>query len=258
MSPVAVAVVALAALVVIFTAVWAWQLNTRNAGMIDPVWAFSLGGVALLYATQGSGDPLSRTLTGIGGLFWGARLGLHLWRRNHGRPEDARYAQFREKWRTSANRKMFWFFQIQVVISMLLSISFLIPAYRHGRPATGWVVIAILIWLASVLGEMLSDRQLQRFKEDPANHGKVCRVGWWRYSRHPNYFFECVHWLAYLALSIGAPLAWLTIVPPFLMAFLLMKLSGIPMVEAQSAKSRPGYAEYQRTTSALIPWPPRR
>jgi steroid 5-alpha reductase family enzyme len=85
----------------------------------------------------------------------------------------------------------------------------------------------------------------------------VCRSGLWRYSRHPNYFFECVHWLAYIALSIGTPWVWFTLLPPVLMAFLLLKLSGIPLLEASMAKRRPGYADYMRTTSALIPWPPR-
>jgi steroid 5-alpha reductase family enzyme len=257
MPPLAAVMIALVGLVAIFSAVWAWQLKTENAGMIDPVWSFSLGLVAVLYAALGTGDPLSRALTALGGLVWGVRLGTHLWKRNAGKPEDARYRRFREQWGDKAASKMFWFFQLQVVISMLLSIAFLVPAYRSTRPATGWIVLALVLWIASVAGEGIADRQLHRFKVDPANRDAVCRVGLWHYSRHPNYFFECVHWLAYLALSIGTPWAWFTLLPPLLMAFLLLKLSGIPLLEESMAKRRPGYADYMRTTSALIPWPPR-
>jgi steroid 5-alpha reductase family enzyme len=189
MPPVAAAVIALVGLVLVFSAVWAWQLKSENAGMIDPVWVYSLGTVAVLYAVLGTGDPSTRALAALGGLIWGARLGTHLWRRNFGQPEDARYHRFREAWGDAAPRRMFWFFQLQVVISMLLSVAFLVPAYRSSEPATVWILLAVAVWIASVTGEGLADRQLRRFKNDPSNRGKVCRVGLWRYSRHPNYFF---------------------------------------------------------------------
>ncbi|SAL30934.1 DUF1295 domain-containing protein [Caballeronia humi] len=258
-----VAAIALAALLAVFAAVWAWQLRSRNAGMIDPIWAFSLGGVAVLYAALANGDPHTRLIVGIGGIVWGARLGAHLWRRNSGHAEDPRYRKLRDKWGEVANRNMFLFFLLQVVISMLLSIAFLIPAYRATPPAPAWVALATLIWAASIAGEALADRQLRDFKADPENHGQVCRAGLWRYSRHPNYFFECVHWVAYIPLAVGSGPGgagawfWAMLLPPVLMAWLLMRVSGVPMVEAESAKKRAGYADYMRTTSALIPWPPR-
>ncbi len=257
MSPAYAALIAFVALVLLFAAVWAWQLKTENAGMIDPVWAMSLGVVALLYGVLGVGAPSTRALVAIGGLAWGLRLGAHLWKRNYGQPEDARYHKFRVKWGEAASRKMFWFFEAQVVISMVLSLAFIVPAYRADAPAPPWTALAVVIWIASVIGEAIADRQLRRFKQNPANHGAVCRDGLWRYSRHPNYFFECLHWVAYVPLSIGIAWGWLTVLPPIVMAFLLLKMSGIPMVEESMAKKRPGYADYMRTTSALIPWPPR-
>lgn len=257
MPPLAAAVIALIGLVVIFSAVWAWQLKSENAGMVDPAWAYSLGLVAVLYAVLGTGDPVSRALIALGGLIWGARLGTHLWKRNYGKPEDARYRRFREQWGDNAGSKMFWFFQLQVVISMLLSLAFLVPSYRSTPAPMGWIALAVVLWIVSVAGEGLADRQLKRFAQNPAHHDSVCRVGLWRYSRHPNYFFECVHWLAYIALSVGTPWGWFTLLPPMLMAFLLLKLSGIPLLEESMARRRAGYAEYMRTTSALIPWPPR-
>jgi steroid 5-alpha reductase family enzyme len=258
MPPLAAALIALIALVVVFTGVWAWQGKSKNAGVIDPVWAMSLGAIALLYAVLGQGDLHTRVVVGVGGFVWGMRLGLHLWQRNAGHGEDPRYHTFREQWGADANRKMFWFFQLQVAISMLLSLSFIVPAYRASAPGAGWVALAVLIWIVSIAGEALADLQLRRFKADNSNKGEVCRVGLWRYSRHPNYFFECVHWLAYIPLGFGAG-AWIIamFLPPVLMAWLLMRVSGVPMVEAESAKKRDGYAEYMRTTNALIPWPPR-
>jgi steroid 5-alpha reductase family enzyme len=257
MPPLAAAVIALIGLIALFSAVWAWQLRSENAGMVDPIWAYSLGLVAALYAMLGTGDPVARALTALGGLVWGARLGTHLWKRNAGKPEDARYHRFRAEWGDKAASRMFWFFQLQVVISMLLSIAFLVPSYRGTAPAVGWMLLAVVVWIVSVAGEAMADRQLRNFKADQANRDAVCRVGLWRYSRHPNYFFECVHWLAYIALSIGTPWGWFTLLPPVLMAFLLLKVSGIPLLEESMAKGRPGYADYMRTTSALIPWPPR-
>jgi steroid 5-alpha reductase family enzyme len=258
MSPATAASIAFCALVVLFAAFWAWQLRSANAGMIDPIWAFSLGAIAVFYGVVSDGDPLARVLVAAGGGIWGARLGWHLWRRNAGKPEDPRYHRFREQWGAQAGRKMFWFLEFQTVISMVLSLAFAVPAWRAERPSAAWALMAVLIWLASIVGEAAADSQLRRFIADPANKGTVCRVGLWRYSRHPNYFFECLHWVAYIALAMGSPWVWLTLLPPVLMAWLLLKLSGVPMLEAHLIHSRPGYADYMRETSALIPWPPRR
>jgi steroid 5-alpha reductase family enzyme len=244
-------------LALLFVLAWLWQVRTRNAGMVDPIWACSLGLVAVLYALLADGDPSVRWLVGVLGGVWGARLGGYLWRRNLGEPEDGRYARLREQWGAAVNRKMFWFYQLQVVFSMLLSLGFLVAVYQPVRPPLACLAAGVLLWLVSVAGEGLADRQLHNFKKDLANRGKVCRSGLWRYSRHPNYFFECLHWLSYTLLALTSPYVLLTLAPAVVMAWLLLKVSGIPLTEAQSARSRPDYAEYIRTTSALIPWPPK-
>lgn len=257
MPAVVVALLAFVGLILSFTAVWIIQLQSRNAGMIDPVWAATLGGVAVFVAVLATGPELNRALVAAGGGIWGLRLARHLWRRNRGQPEDPRYRQFRLQWGDAAPRNMFWLFQLQALISMLLSIAFFIPAYSAAAPSRFAIAAAVAIWIAAVAGEAASDRQLKRFLVDPGHGGQVCRAGWWRYSRHPNYFFECVHWLAYTALAIGMPWGWLTLFPPVLMAWLLLKVSGLPLLEARLVQSRPGYREYMRTTSAIVPWPPR-
>ena len=240
------------------TFAWALQLRTRNAGLVDAIWAWTLGGLAVVYAVLGTAPPELRLLLGLMGGLWGLRLGWHLWVRNHGKPEDWRYARFREQWGAKANRNMFWFFQFQNLFTLMLSASaFLIVAYRSDSPSVAAMLLAVVIAGVSVFGESLADRQMERFRRNPANKGRVCRDGLWRYSRHPNYFFECVHWLAYVPLAISAPWGWLSLAAPLVMAFLLLKMSGVPLLEAEMAQRKKGYAEYVRTTSVLIPWPPR-
>ncbi len=124
----------------------------------------------------------------------------------------------------------------------------------------GWLdALGALVLLTSVVGESIADRQLERFRADPANKGRVCRDGLWRYSRHPNYFFEWIHWLAYVPLTAGT--GWLPymFIAPLILVLLIVFLTGIPPTEAQSLRSRgEAYREYQRTTSAFFPWFPRR
>ncbi|QGZ65540.1 DUF1295 domain-containing protein [Paraburkholderia acidisoli] len=248
---------AFAALVVTVVCVWLVQLRTRNAGMIDPVWAASLGAVAVFAAAVGPGAALNRTAVALGGGAWGLRLGVHLWKRNYGGPEDPRYAALRERWGAAAPRNMLAFFVLQAVVSIVLSIAFFVPAWQTQTPSIPAIVVALGIGFAAIAGEGSADRQLRRYLADPANRGHVCTSGWWRYTRHPNYFFESLHWCAYTVWSIGMPYGWATLVPPCAMAFMLLKLSGVPLLEARLVHTRAGYRDYMATTSAFFPWPPR-
>lgn len=240
------------------TGAWLWQLRTRNAGMVDAIWAWTLGGLAGLYALCGDAPDVLRLLVAVMGGAWGLRLGWHLWVRNHGKAEDWRYAQLRKEWGAGADSKMFWFFQFQNVFTLMLAASAFAPvAYRDTMPPAWAIGLAVLLWFGSIAGEGIADRQMERFRANPANKGTVCRDGLWRYSRHPNYFFECVHWAAYVPLALGAPWGWVSLAAPAIMAFLLLKLSGVPMLEAEMSRRKPGYDAYVRSTSALIPWPPK-
>lgn len=247
--------------VIVFAAktfAWWLQLRTRNAGLVDAIWAVTLGGLALVYAVLGDAPVVVRAVLALMGGTWGIRLGVHLFVRNWGKPEDWRYARFRKQWGAKADFNMFWFFQFQNIFTLLLSASAFLPlAYREGVPPFACLILAMLIWIASVVGEGIADRQMERFRGNPANKGQVCRDGLWRWSRHPNYFFECLHWVAYLPLAWGMDLWWVTLGAPLVMAFLLMKMSGVPLLEAEMMQRKPDYAEYVRKTSALVPWPPK-
>ena len=240
------------------TFAWLLQLRSGNAGVVDAVWAFSLGGLAVFYALVGCAPPETRLVVGVLGGLWGLRLGSHLWSRTWGHAEDWRYAQFRAQWGAQANLKMFGFFQFQNLFTLALSASaFLTVAYRPDDAPDWAQALAVLIWVTAVLGETLADNQMEEFRRHPENKGRVCDQGLWRYSRHPNYFFECLHWLAYVPLALGSPWGWLSCAAPLVMAGLLMKLSGIPMLEEGLLRRKPGYADYVARTSALIPWPPK-
>lgn len=237
---------------------WAHQLKSRNAGLVDSVWAFCLGGLAVFYAIVGTVPFETGLVLALLGGLWGLRLGTHLWNRNWRQPEDWRYAQLRAQWGAQADRRMFFFFQFQNLFTLLLAATAFLPvAYRVDDAPTWAVLLSLAIWVLSVLGEALADTQMEEFRRRPENRGQVCDEGLWYYSRHPNYFFECLHWLAYVPLAIGTPWAWVSCAAPLIMAGLLLKLSGIPMLEQGLLKRKPGYADYMARTSALIPWPPR-
>jgi cyclopropane-fatty-acyl-phospholipid synthase len=258
MSASAILLLGMAAAAAALTAAWLVQRHTRNAGLVDAVWSWCLGSLGLLYSAAGSSPPVLRGLLAMLAGGWGLRLGIHLFLRNRGKPEDGRYRKMRERWGAQADRNMFWLFQLQAVLAVVLSVGFLEIAYRSGPPSHLGVTLALAVWSVSVIGEALADRQLERFRQNPANRGAVCRDGLWRYSRHPNYFFECLHWFAYPPLAYCSAWWWLTLVPPLLMAFLLLKVSGIAITERHLAASRPAYADYVRTTSAIVPWPPKK
>jgi steroid 5-alpha reductase family enzyme len=235
---------------------WMWQRQHHNAGIVDALWASGLGASAALAATCAGGAPAPRVITAACGTLWGARLALHLWHRVRAGPEDGRYRALRERW-GAGQLRWFLLFQFQAGLIALFCVPFFIAA---GNPATrpAALVTAVIIWVMSVGGESMADRQLASFLADPANRGRACRAGLWRYSRHPNYFFEWLHWFSYVAIALGSPLwAW-SLAGPLTMFVFLRWVSGIPFTEAQAVRTRGAdYLDYQARTAAFFPWPPR-
>jgi len=236
-------------------------VGARRAGKIgyvDVAWAGLMALSAALVAALASGTPMSRLLVALFGGAWAWRLFAHLWRRVSNEAEDGRYVALRARFGDAA-LPFFVFFQMQALVVALFALPFAIVATRASDPAPWQVVAAALLWLSAVGGESLADRQLARFRADPAHRGRTCRAGLWAWSRHPNYFFEWLHWFTYPLLAFGHPQWWLALSGPVLMLLFLYRLSGIPWTEAQSLRSRgEDYRRYQAEVSAFLPLPPRR
>jgi len=237
--------------------VWIIAVRIRNAGIVDIAWALGFAPLALLYRFFGDGDPKRQNIITVMVVLWSVRLGIHLWKRimAHHPEEDGRYRELRRAVEGREDFFFFWFFQAQALLLAVLSIPVLL-VNMDARVSLGFFDgLGFVVWLVAVCGESMADRQLAAFKADPANQGKVCSVGLWHYSRHPNYFFEWLIWVALFLFALPAPWGWTTIFAPALMLFFLLRVTGIPYTEQQSLRSRgEAYRRYQQCTSAFVPW----
>ena len=237
---------------------WVVCMRAGNLGYVDVAWAGLMAAAALLAGAMGTGAEWPRGLTALFGSVWGTRLCLHLLHRVLHEAEDGRYRALRAAWQGSRLR-LFVFFQVQAATVVLFALPFVAASSQPDNRFDAWRMAAVVIWLLAVVGESFADRQLAGFRAAPGNRGKTCRHGLWSWSRHPNYFFEWLHWFAYVMLAAGTPLFWASLVGPVLMFAFLYRVSGIPWTEAQALRSRgDDYRRYQREVSAFFPWPPRR
>lgn len=234
---------------------WLRQLKTRNATSVDVAWSAGLAFLALLYPWFADGDLERRVLVSSLGAVWAVRLAWYLFtdRVLKHAEEDGRYKAMRAELGPRAPAVFFLFYQGQAAVAVLFSLPML--AAMEGPALGPGAVVGVAVWLVAVVGESIADAQLAAFRADPTNKGRVCRRGLWRYSRHPNYFFEWVHWWAYVLIGGGAALTWLG---PLAMLLFLFRITGIPYTEKQALRSRgSAYRDYQETTSVFVPWPPR-
>jgi len=190
-------------------------------------------------------------------IIWGMRLSLHVYLRNRGKPEDARYRSWRQEWGKNANiRAFFQIFMLQGLLVMVISLP-VTSVIRAGRmPFTILDAAGLLIWAMGFLFEAISDLQLVRFKKDAAHKGKIIMTGLWRYSRHPNYFGEVTLWWGIYLIAVAAGAGWPMIIGPLTITFLILKVSGIPMLE-KKYEGNPEFEEYRQRTSAFFPLPPK-
>lgn len=236
-----------------------WQVQRRygKAGIVDILWAAGVGILGVLFALAAPGYPPRRLLIGVlvGG--WSLRLSLYLFTRVLNMPEDGRYEAMKQKWGVRTQSYMFAFFQVQALWSVMFAAPMLIAAGNAISPL-GWLDAAgVAVFVIAIFGETQADRQLQAFRTKTRNKGKVCRDGLWRYSRHPNYFFEWLHWWAYVLIGWQGTFGWATLFGPAIMLLFLFRVTGIPPTEENALRSRgDAYREYQRTTSIFFPWPP--
>jgi len=251
---------ALAALCALFAMVYALARRIDNYGIVDIAWSYSFGLLALIYALFGAGWTVRRALIAAMVVVWSLRLGTHLLvriARKHPE-EDGRYRELRREWGAAFKLKMAGFFQMQAVSVIFLGLPFL-AACMNARQALGpleWCGAGL--WLVAISGEALSDAQLSAFKKSHRDAGLVCDAGLWRYSRHPNYFFEWMIWVSYFLFACASPWGWVAILSPACILYLLLRVTGIPATEAQSIRSKgDAYRRYQERTSPFVPLPTR-
>ncbi len=234
---------------------WLVARRIGNASYVDVAWAYGVGGAGVLDAVLAGGCTAHRLLVAVLATIWSARLGTFILVRLLGKPEDGRYQELRRRWAPNVNRAFFVFFQAQAGFVTIFSVPFAFVAVDGGAVTPlAWVGVAIA--LGAIAGEMTADRQLTAWRNEPANKGKTCRAGLWNLSRHPNYFFEWLHWVAWAVIALGSPTGWVALVVPVFLLVLLFRVTGIPETEAQALRSRgDDYRRYQEDVSVFVPWP---
>ena len=243
---------------------WGIQKRTGNSGWVDVTWTYGLGLGSAFVALWplGSGVYTRQALVALAIVIWSVRLGTHVARRTAKIDDDPRYHRLKQDWGASAQSRMFWFLQVQALAAFLLSLA-LLAAARSPRPGPDWRDwLGFAIVVGSVIGETLSDAQLRAFAKDPANKGGVCDTGLWRYSRHPNYFFETLAWFGYVVIAAdfsgGYLWGWASLIGPVYMYYLLVYVSGVPLLEEHMMRTRPdAFSAYAARTNMFFPGPSR-
>ena len=239
---------------------WLVSLALKNSSIVDIFWGSGFvitTWVAFLLTPDGF--ITRKWLLSLLVTMWGLRLSLYILMRNWGKPEDFRY----QAWRNEAGASWWWrsFFKVfllQGVILWVVAAPLLAAQISPQPDQLTWLdTIALPLWLIGFIFEAAGDWQLSRFKANPANRGKVLDRGVWRYTRHPNYFGDATQWWAYYLFSLAAG-GWWTVFSPILMTLLLLRVSGVTMLEKTLKDEKPGYREYIETTSEFIPWFPRK
>jgi steroid 5-alpha reductase family enzyme len=244
---------------ILVTLLWIWSVFIKNASIIDLFWGLGFVVVNTFYVGMSGEISPRKILILILVCIWGMRLGLYLIFRNWGKGEDFRYQQFR---RNYGAQRYWWFsyfqtFLLQGLLIMIVSLPLLGISHSHSSNLNLLDYLGLLVWLIGVTFEAGGDLQLSRFKRDAHNKGKVLNTGFWKYTRHPNYFGDSAVWWAYALISIAAGAYW-QVIGSVIMTLLIIKVSGVAMLEKSLMKSKPQYQEYIRKTSSFFPWFPKK
>lgn len=237
---------------------WIFYLFQGDAGVVDIGWGVGFMLTAWSYFFLGSGNMFKMLTISIMATIWAVRLTVYIFQRYIKREgEDPRYKRMRENWGGSSNFLFLMIYIFQGALINIISLPFLLVGLGSNDQWSLWELWGIVIWLIGILGESLADSQMAAFNSEPANKGKVCQRGLWRFSRHPNYFFEAIVWIGFCVFAIPSTWGGLAVISPIVMLTLLVKISGIPLAESESLRTKGDlYREYQSNTSAFIPWFP--
>lgn len=244
------------ALAMVAVVAWLFSVRLDDVSIVDSLWSLMFLIAAVVYAVQldepGPRAPWLMLMV----IVWAVRLAAHITRRNWGQPEDARYRAIRERNQPHFRFKsLYLVFGLQAALAWVISLP-LLAALAGTSPLGVWDGLALALWLAGMFFESVGDWQLARFKADPANRGRVMDRGLWHYTRHPNYFGECLIWWGFFALAVGAG-GWWAIISPAIMTLLLLRVSGVALLEKDMVARHPAYRDYMARTNAFFPGLPR-
>jgi steroid 5-alpha reductase family enzyme len=252
-----------AALGAIMAVAWYVQQKTNNSGWVDTTWSLGVGSIAVIAAAWPVAQEWPhwrQIIVAALAAAWCLRLGLHIASRTRAATDDPRYRNLIIQWGSDAPRRMFWFLQAQATVGIILALAITLAAHNPNPQRRLQDLIGLALLISAIVGEAIADRQLRLFKSNPANRSAVCDVGLWRWSRHPNYFFEWLSWLAYPVIAIDFagynPYGWFAVAAPICMYWVLVHVSGIPPLEEHMLQSRgDAFRAYQRRTRAFFPLP---
>lgn len=252
-----------AALSLILASAWYIQHRSGKTGWIDTTWSLGVGGVAFIAAVwplEPGWPHWRQMIVAVLAASWCLRLGLHIAERNRAAVDDPRYRNLIMQWGGDASRRMFWFLQSQAMVGVILAVSIALAAHNPNPQWRIQDLIGLAVLTVAIAGEAIADRQLRAFKNDPASRKAVCDVGLWRWSRHPNYFFEWLTWVAYPIIAIDLsghnPYGWAALAAPLCMYWVLVHVSGIPPLEEHMLRSRSdAFRAYQKRTRPFFPLP---
>lgn len=253
--------IAAASLGLLFAATYSLARRMDNYGIVDIVWSYVFGALALFYAAIAPGWAPRRWALAALVMIWSARLGTHLYRRvmSHHPEEDRRYTAMRTRWADNFACQMFTFYQQQALSVLILGLPFLLSSLNPAEAFHPLEYAGAALCLIALVGESIADAQLAAFKRNPANRGKVCEAGLWAFSRHPNYFFETCIWIGYWIFACASPWGWTSIICPLGILYLLLCVTGVPLAEEQSLRSRgDAFRDYQKRVSVFVPWFPKK
>lgn len=247
-------------IIVFFTLIWLWSILLKNASIVDIFWGLGFVVITSFYFLVSPGFSVKKVIPLILVVLWGIRLSLHIFIRNWGKPEDYRYQEFRKRY---GEQRYWWFsyfqvFLLQGFLVWLISAPLLAVLFYSEENTVGFLYMAgIIIWIIGFTFEAGGDYQLERFKTSPENRGKLLNTGFWKFTRHPNYFGDAAVWWGFALLSAASGV-YLPVLSAILMTWLLIRISGVALLERTLKNTKPGYEDYVKRTSAFFPWFPKK
>jgi steroid 5-alpha reductase family enzyme len=256
-TPTSLPTISLLAIASCMLVLWLVSIVIKDVSIIDAFWGTAFVLVSWIGLVVGHGVYFRKILLVLLVSIWGIRLSIYLFFRNHGKPEDYRYAAMRKRDPNFTITSLYKVFGVQGLVVMLLSPPLWKVLQTH-EPTTITVfdIVGTLVWLFGFLFESIGDYHLSQFKKDKNNAGKLMNKGLWRYTRHPNYFGDAVQWWGYGIIALSIPGAWWTLYSPALMTYVLVRVTGASLLEKKLAKTKPEWSKYMETTNTFIPWFP--